>query len=178
MRSSQRLDIPFRNPIHIKSNLGTQFTSTPWRQLSTLLGFEIHTTTAYHLQANGLVERFHSSLKNTVRLVKLGLSNYRGFYCVYKWSKRQSRFFRRRNGLQRHLGSTRWFCRLPKKHLGTTKFLRNLRDSVTALLPILTSRHGNKIVLVPTLSVRPNTFLHATIHIWNRQNVPRTVHSG
>ena len=51
----------------ITSDRGPQFTSDIWRALTELLGAKIHHTTAYHPQANGLVERFHRSLKAALR---------------------------------------------------------------------------------------------------------------
>ena len=53
----------FGTPEHITSDRGFQFTSTLWSQLSIVLGTELHHTTFYHLQANGMVERFNKSLK-------------------------------------------------------------------------------------------------------------------
>ena len=41
------------------SNSGSQFTSSLWDGLSYLLGIELHHTTAYHPQSNGLLERWH-----------------------------------------------------------------------------------------------------------------------
>ena len=51
----------------IASDRGPQFTSEIWRVLSESLGAKVHHTTAYHPQANGLVERFHRSLKAALR---------------------------------------------------------------------------------------------------------------
>ena len=49
----------FGTPSVIMSDRGSQFVSELWRHFSTLLGIKLHPTTAYHPQANGLVERFH-----------------------------------------------------------------------------------------------------------------------
>ena len=47
----------------ITSDHGPQLTSELWPAVAQLLGTHIHCTTAYHPQANGLVERFHRHLK-------------------------------------------------------------------------------------------------------------------
>ena len=52
----------FGVPGDMSSDRGTQFMSDLWMSLSNLLGIQVHRTTAYHPQANGLVERFHQSL--------------------------------------------------------------------------------------------------------------------
>ena len=54
----------FGVPIDLSSDRGAQFTSQLWAQL---LGIELHHTTAYHPQSNGLVERFHRHLKAALR---------------------------------------------------------------------------------------------------------------
>ena len=51
----------------ITSDRGSQFVSKLWRHFSTLLGIDLHPTTAYHPQANGLVERLHRDLKASLR---------------------------------------------------------------------------------------------------------------
>ena len=53
----------FGVPSDITSDRGPQFTAEIWRALAESLGCKIHHMTAYHPQANGLVERFHRSLK-------------------------------------------------------------------------------------------------------------------
>ncbi|XP_068233457.1 uncharacterized protein [Palaemon carinicauda] len=42
---------------------GTTFTSQLWKSLANLLGITLNQTTAYNLAANGMVERFHLTLK-------------------------------------------------------------------------------------------------------------------
>lgn len=53
----------FGIPDHITSDRGTSFTSQLWTSLGELLGTSIHHTTAYNPEANGMVERFHRTLK-------------------------------------------------------------------------------------------------------------------
>ena len=57
----------FGMPEHITSDRGPQFTSQLWTSLAELYGSKLHHTTAYHPQANGLVERFHRHLKSALR---------------------------------------------------------------------------------------------------------------
>uniref|UniRef100_A0A5S6R481 RNA-directed DNA polymerase n=1 Tax=Trichuris muris TaxID=70415 RepID=A0A5S6R481_TRIMR len=53
----------FGVPCQVTSDRGRQFESHVWASLSTLLGINHTLTSAYHPQANGLVERFHRQLK-------------------------------------------------------------------------------------------------------------------
>jgi len=57
----------FGLPSHLSSDRGSQFTSDLWSAMARLLGTQLHHTTAYHPQANGLVERFHRHLKQALR---------------------------------------------------------------------------------------------------------------
>ena len=57
----------FGVPVDITSDRGPQFTSDIWRALAESVGAKLHRTTAYHPQSNGLVERFHRSLKAALR---------------------------------------------------------------------------------------------------------------
>ena len=57
----------FGVPIDLSSDRGAQFTSQLWTSIAQLLGIELHHTTAYHPQSNGLVERFHRHLKAALR---------------------------------------------------------------------------------------------------------------
>ena len=53
----------FGLPDVITSDRGSVFTSNLWAALATTLGIQLHTTAAYNPEANGIVERFHRSLK-------------------------------------------------------------------------------------------------------------------
>jgi hypothetical protein len=57
----------FGVPSLITSDRGTQFTSAVWEALCNKLGVTHTTTTAYHPQSNGLVERAHRQLKEALR---------------------------------------------------------------------------------------------------------------
>jgi transposase InsO family protein len=48
----------------ITSDRGTQFTSSLWAALCSLLNIQHSQMTAYHPQSNGMVERFHRRLKD------------------------------------------------------------------------------------------------------------------
>ncbi len=57
----------FGVPRDMTSDRGAQFVSELWSATAQLLGISLHRTTAYHPQANGLVERFHRSFKAALR---------------------------------------------------------------------------------------------------------------
>lgn len=59
----------FGVPETITTEQGRQFESELFRELSEAMGSEHIRTTAYHPQANGLVERFHRSLKAAIMAV-------------------------------------------------------------------------------------------------------------
>ena len=57
----------FGFPATIISDRGTQFTSSTWQTLCKESGIEHQFTTSFHPQSNGLVERFHRTLKQALR---------------------------------------------------------------------------------------------------------------
>ena len=56
----------FGIPSSITTDRGAQFLSAAWGQLMNTWGIRSHTTTAYHPEANGLVERLHRRLKEAL----------------------------------------------------------------------------------------------------------------
>ena len=57
----------FGIPEDISSDRGSQFTSALWTEIAKHLGVKVHRTTAFHPQANGMVERFNRSLKTALK---------------------------------------------------------------------------------------------------------------
>ena len=57
----------FGVPLHMTSDRGPQFVSELWSCMSKLLGTDLHPTTSYHPQANGLIERNHRDLKASLK---------------------------------------------------------------------------------------------------------------
>ena len=66
----------FGIPEVITSDRGPQFVSKLWQELSKLIGFHHVTTSAYHPQHNGKIERMHRSLKNAIRARLDGQKNW------------------------------------------------------------------------------------------------------
>ena len=54
-------------PKEILSDRGTQFTSELMREISRLLSIKQLTTTPYHPQCNGLVEKFNGTMKSMLK---------------------------------------------------------------------------------------------------------------
>jgi hypothetical protein len=63
----------FGVPDTITSDRGAQFTSSLWASLCLLLNIKHVSTTAYHPQSNGMVERFHRRLKDALRARAAGV---------------------------------------------------------------------------------------------------------
>ncbi|KAK3705856.1 hypothetical protein RRG08_058937 [Elysia crispata] len=57
----------FGVPGDISSDRGSQFTSSLWSEIAPRLGVKLHHTSAYHPQANGMIERFHRTLKAALK---------------------------------------------------------------------------------------------------------------
>jgi transposase InsO family protein len=62
----------FGVPHTVTTDRGTQFTSATWACLACALGFKHVLTTAYHPQANGMVERLHRQIKEALRARQCG----------------------------------------------------------------------------------------------------------
>ena len=56
----------YGTPLNLTTDRGRQFSSNLWNELCKLIGTTHNMTTAYHPQANGLVERFHRQLKSSI----------------------------------------------------------------------------------------------------------------
>jgi len=57
----------FGVPATLTSDRGAQFTSSIWAGVCRVLGISASQTTSFHPQSNGMIERFHRSLKSSLR---------------------------------------------------------------------------------------------------------------
>jgi hypothetical protein len=57
----------FGVPATLTSDRGAQFTSSVWAGVCRVLGISTSQTTSFHPQSNGMIERFHRSLKSSLR---------------------------------------------------------------------------------------------------------------
>lgn len=71
--TSNIVDVLIRNyisrfgvPLNVTTDQGAQFTSTMFKELTKMLGCFKITTSPYHPQSNGMIERFHRKLKGTL----------------------------------------------------------------------------------------------------------------
>ena len=67
-------------PSSITTDRGSQFLSAVWNQLMATWSIKTHQTTAYHPAANGLVERFHRRLKESL----IAISNHESVNWYWK----------------------------------------------------------------------------------------------
>ena len=57
----------FGSPTTLITDRGSQFTSSTWKDVGTILNIKLQHTTAYHPQSNGMIERFHRQLKDALK---------------------------------------------------------------------------------------------------------------
>jgi len=60
----------FGVPLHLVTDQGRQFESELFKNLSTIVGFHRLRTSSYHPQSNGMIERFHRTLKTALKARK------------------------------------------------------------------------------------------------------------
>ena len=143
----------FGIPIDMSSDRGPQFTSQLWKSITQLLGTQLHHTTAYHPQSNGLVERFHRHLESALRACLTGPN----------WTQELPRMLlgiRTVPGEDMGCSSAELVYGAPltvpgdfiSSHIirSDSKFqLHRLHDHVRSLAPISTSQHGVVPASVP-----------------------------
>ena len=138
----------FGLPKDITSDRGRQFVSQLWTHLLTRFGIHSAHTTAYHPQANGLVERFHRQLKASLK-AKLTTANW--------FSELPLVLLGIRTALKQDIGCSAaemvygQTLRLPGEFFSsqsdTTEphsFLSRLKEDIARLRPTPTSNHNKK----------------------------------
>jgi len=143
-------------PSHIISDRGVQFTSSLWAALSQLYGAKLHRTTAYHPQANGLVERSHRTLKASLKAALDSAGN--SWLHHLPWVLLGLRTMPREDlgGIStaelvygEPIAVPGDFLPEQKKQVSQEECLQRLREKVGKLAPVPTSQHGAQKERVP-----------------------------
>jgi len=159
----------FGMPADISSDRGAQFTSQLWSSLGELYGAKLHLTTAYHPQANGLVERFHRHLKSALRAKLSGPNWVDELPWILLGVRTAPKDALRSSSAELVYGSVLTvpgdFVHSPADPPAPDQRLRQLRDHAGTLAPVPTSQHGPVSPFVPhSLKVCPFVFIRRDGH--------------
>ncbi len=159
----------FGIPLDLTSDRGVQFTSQLWSDMSELLGIKLHRTTAYHPQANGLVERFHRHLKSALRARLNGPNWIDELPWILLGIRTAPKEDLETSSAELVYGAPLTvpgdFVRLPFGDTTPGQQLRQLRDHVGGLAPVPTSQHRPVLPYIPqTLLVTPYVFVRKDGH--------------
>ena len=143
----------FGVPSYISSDRGSQFTSQIWSKLAELLGIKLYHTTAYHPQANGLVERFHRHLKSSLRARLQGTNWIDELPWVLLGIRTAPKADLNTSSAELVFGSPISvpgdFISTQTTELSLSQFLNHLRNAVGSLAPIPTAKHGPVTTYLP-----------------------------
>lgn len=146
----------FGVPENITSDRGGQFTSTLWAECNKLLGIDSHTTTAYHPQANGMVERFHRHLKAALKARTTSSNWYAEIPIVLLGIRTSWRVDPGCSPAELVYGST---LRIPGEFLQSSHptasvpnsaYVKHLQNTMRSLCPPSPSFHGQHSTYVPS----------------------------
>lgn len=161
----------FGVPGELSSDRGPQFTSELWAAVAQLFGTDHHRTTAYHPQANGLVERFHRHMKSALRARLTGPNWIDELPWVLLGIRTAPKEDLAASSAELVYGTPLTvpgdFIATQDNQPGPDRVLEELRDTVQNLAPVPTSAHGATKTSVP-----PE--LHSSRYVFVRQDAHRT----
>ena len=143
----------FGLPSEMSSDRGVQFVSELWLSLSNMLGIQLHRTTAYHPQANGLVEQFHRHMKSALKVRLSGPNWMDELPWVLLGIRTAPKADLRTSSAELVYGSP---LTVPGDFIAPSSqpstpetFLPRLQDKIARLAPVPTSKHGLQRTSVP-----------------------------
>jgi transposase InsO family protein len=159
----------FGVPTDISSDRGAQFTSQLWSSIAQLLGVQLHHTTAFHPQSNGMVERFHRHLKSALTARLSGPSWSDELPWVLLGIRTAPKEDLGTSSAELVYGAP---ITLPADFVSNTLpdvppsvYLQQLREVVGKLAPIPTSKHGLPMTHIPVALPRaPYVFIRKGGH--------------
>ena len=164
----------FGLPMDISSDRGPQFTSQLWSAIAQLLGTQLHHSTAYHPQSNGLVERFHRHLKSALRARLTGPNWTQELPWVLLGIRTAPKEDLGCSSAELVYGTPLTvpgdFVPNSIVHSDHRAHLQRLREQVRSIAPIPTSRHGTTCGSVPRdLQLAKFVFIRRDAHRWPLQ---------
>lgn len=161
----------FGVPVDMTSDRGPQFTSQLWAAIADQFGIRLHHTTAYHPQANGLVERFHRHMKSALRARLSGPDWVNELPWVLLGIRTAPKEDLDTSSAELVYGAPLTvpgdFVAQQQRHSNQQTHLRQLRDVVRGFEPVPTCAHG----ITPT-SVPPS--LETSRFVFVRRDAHRT----
>ena len=146
----------FGVPSDVTTDQGRQFSGSLWSKLHRLLGIKSLRTTAYHPQANGMVERFHRVLKERLMARDAGQDWMSHLPMVLLGVRASIREDSMTSPVHLVLGAP---LRLPGQMLPdvllasdppSTTFVRDLQNSIKDALPMPVVHHGSTPSYLPS----------------------------
>jgi cleavage and polyadenylation specificity factor subunit 1 len=163
----------FGVPDSVTSDRGPQFTSELWRELNEIMGItKVNHTTAYHPQANGIVERFHRQFKDVLKARGANANWSQHLWAVLLGIRTVWRAGPDCSSAELVYGTTLKvpgeFVDIKKTDQGpTTAFVTNLKTVMSTVRPVKAEYHGVESNLVPSS-------LFKTSHVYVRHGAHRT----
>ena len=159
----------FGIPVDMSSDRGPQFTSQLWSSVAQLLGTQLHHTTAYHPQSNGLVERFHRHLKAALKARLTGPNWLNELPWVLLGIRTAPKEDLGCSSAEMVYGAPLTvpgdFVSTHDTHSDYNSQLQQLRNRVRTLVPIPTSQHGVAPASIPhTLQQAKFVFIRRDAH--------------
>ena len=143
----------FGVPLDMSSDRGPQFTSQLWTSMAKLLGTQLHHTTAYHPQSNGMVERFHRHLKSALRARLTGPTWTQELPWVLLGIRTAPKEDLSCSSAEMVYGAPLTvpgeFIPGHSTHADNNLQLKHLRNQARSLCPIPTSQHGTVPATIP-----------------------------
>ena len=143
-------------PERVTTDRGRQFESDLFHKLSQLLGTKNIHTTAYHPQANGMVERLHRSLKASLRAELTGTNWLEHLPLILLGLRTTVKKEMNCSAAEALYGTTlrlpsQYFCEPPKKVMNMKSFVERLTEKMAEMAYSPAGRNRTNRIYIPKL---------------------------
>lgn len=160
----------FGVPLRITSDQGRQFESAVFKDLAKILGMKLSRTSYYHPQANGIIERWHRTLKAALRTKCMTTENWvdalptimLGLRTVVKEDLRASPAEMLYRTSLRIPGE---FFVSTNNTFNETQFLTRFRQQISNIKPVPASNHSRQDISYTQSLKNSNLFLYESMQL-------------